>query len=52
VEKIENNPVLLLAIRTPCFSFEAAVCNAEEALAIYIETLTANGEPIHEVKLR
>jgi hypothetical protein len=34
------------------FSFEAAACNAEEALAIYIETLTANGAPIPEAKLR
>jgi len=34
------------------FSFEAAVRNAEEALAIYIETLTANGALIPEAKLR
>ncbi|PWB81893.1 MAG: hypothetical protein C3F11_13775 [Methylocystaceae bacterium] len=29
-------------------TYEAAVHNAEEALAIYIETLTANGDPIPE----
>ena len=29
-------------------TFEAAVRNAEEALAVYIETLAANGDPIPE----
>jgi predicted RNase H-like HicB family nuclease len=29
-------------------TYEAAVHNAEEALAVYIETLTANGDPIPE----
>ncbi len=30
-------------------TFEAAVHNAEDALAVYIETLAANGDPIPEV---
>ena len=34
------------------FSFEAAARNAEEASAIYIETLTAKGDPIPEAKQR
>lgn len=34
------------------FSCEAAARNAEEALAIYIETLTAKGDPIPESKQR
>ena len=29
-------------------TYEAAVRNAGEALAVYIETLTANGDPIPE----
>lgn len=29
-------------------TYEAAVHNAEEALAVYIETLTASGDPIPE----
>lgn len=29
-------------------TYEAAVRNAEEALAVFIETLTANGDPIPE----
>ncbi len=29
-------------------SYEAAVRNAKEALAVYIETLAANGDPIPE----
>jgi antitoxin HicB len=29
-------------------TFETAVRNAEEALAVYIETLAANGDPIPE----
>jgi antitoxin HicB len=29
-------------------TYEAAVHNAEEALAVYIETLAANGDPIPE----
>lgn len=29
-------------------TYESAVRNAEEALAVYIETLTANGDPIPE----
>ncbi|MFZ3180259.1 MAG: type II toxin-antitoxin system HicB family antitoxin [Methylocystis silviterrae] len=29
-------------------TYEAAVQNAEEALAVYIETLTANGDPVPE----
>ncbi len=30
---------------------EAAVRNAEEALAVYIETLIANGDPLPEAEL-
>jgi predicted RNase H-like HicB family nuclease len=30
-------------------TFEAAVANAEEALALYLETLVANGDPVPEV---
>lgn len=29
-------------------TYEAAIHNAEEALAVYIETLTANGDPVPE----
>jgi predicted RNase H-like HicB family nuclease len=29
-------------------TYEAAIHNAEEALAVYIETLAANGDPIPE----
>ncbi len=32
-------------------TFEAAVRNAEEALAVYIETLIANGDPILEAEM-
>jgi len=32
-------------------TYEAAVRNAEEALAVYIETLIANGDPIPEAEL-
>jgi predicted RNase H-like HicB family nuclease len=32
-------------------TYEAAVRNAEEALTVYIETLIANGDPIHEPPL-
>ena len=29
-------------------TYEAAIRNAEEALAVFIETLTANGDPVSE----
>lgn len=29
-------------------TYEAAIRNAEEALSLYLETLTANGDPIPE----
>ena len=32
-------------------TYEAAVRNAEEALAVYIETLIANGDPIPEAEM-
>ena len=32
-------------------TYEAAVRNAEEALAVYIETLIANGDPIPKAEL-
>ena len=32
-------------------TYEAAVRNAEEALAVYIETLIANGDPVPEPEL-
>ncbi len=32
-------------------TYEAAVRNAEEALAVYIETLAANGDPIPEATM-
>jgi predicted RNase H-like HicB family nuclease len=32
-------------------NYEAAVRNAEEALAVYIETLVANGDPISEAEM-
>jgi len=32
-------------------TYEAAVRNAEEALAVYIDTLIANGDPIPEAKM-
>ncbi len=32
-------------------TYEAAVRNAEEALAVYIETLIANGDPVPEAEL-
>ena len=32
-------------------TYEAAVRNAEEALAVFIETLIANGDPIPEAEL-
>ena len=32
-------------------SYEEAVRNAEEALAVYIETLIANGDPIPEAQM-
>ena len=31
-------------------TYEASIRNAEEALAVYIETLIANGDPIPEVE--
>ncbi len=30
-------------------TYEAAVANAEEALALYLETLLANGDPVPDV---
>ena len=32
-------------------TYEARVRNAEEALALYIETLVANGDPVPEAEL-
>ena len=32
-------------------TFEAAVRNAEEALAVYIETLIVNGDPVPEAEM-
>ena len=32
-------------------TYEAAVRNAEEALAVYIETLIANGDPLPDAEL-
>ncbi len=32
-------------------TYEDAVRNAEEALAVYVETLIANGDPIPETRL-
>ena len=33
-------------------TYEAAVRNAEEALAVFVETLIANGDPVPEAELR
>jgi predicted RNase H-like HicB family nuclease len=32
-------------------TYEAAVRNAEEALAVFVETLIANGDPVPEAEL-
>jgi predicted RNase H-like HicB family nuclease len=32
-------------------TYEAAIRNAEEALAVYVETLIANGDPIPEAEM-
>ena len=41
----------LLGCQTWGQSYEAAVRNAEEALAVYIETLIANGDPVPEAEM-
>jgi predicted RNase H-like HicB family nuclease len=41
----------LLGCQTWGETYEAAVRNAEEALAVFVETLIANGDPVPEAEL-